>query len=122
MPQPSTTRDAIKKLIRQHGPLTAAEISEELGMTLKAISSCLSSSRTGKRKHFYIMGHRPQVGISGLAAGIYAIGSRKDVPPPMPDRKATCARYYVNHKATIKLKRTTRDAGPFTSLVTQVTK
>ncbi|RQZ08924.1 hypothetical protein DF105_01070 [Burkholderia stagnalis] len=122
MPQPSTTRNAIKKLISDLGPLTAAEIAEELGMTLKAISSCLSTSRTGKRKHFYIVDHRPQVGVSGLPAGIYAVGNRKDAAPPPCDKKGTAARYYQNHKATIKLKRTTRKAGPFTSLIVQVAK
>ncbi|KVN08211.1 hypothetical protein WT09_30780 [Burkholderia stagnalis] len=122
MPHPSTTRDAIKKLIRDLGPLTAAEIAEELGKSLKAVSSCLSTSRTGTRKHFYVIGHRPQVGVSGLPSGLYAIGNRKDVAPPPPDPKGAAARYYQNHKATIKLKRTTRAAGPFTSLITQVTK
>ncbi|OJB09142.1 hypothetical protein [Burkholderia ubonensis] len=122
MPQPPKTRDAIKKLLREFGPLSAVEIAEELGMSLKAISSCLSTSRTGKHKHFYIVGYRPQVGISGLPAGLYAEGNRKDAVPPPCDKKAIGARYYQNHKATIKLKRTTRRAGPFTSLITQVTK
>ncbi|KVP76902.1 hypothetical protein WJ94_15940 [Burkholderia ubonensis] len=122
MPQPPKTRDAIKKLIRDLGPLTAAEIAEELGKTLKAVSSCLSKSRSGKQKHFYVIGYRPQVGVGGLPAGLYAEGNRKDATPPPHDKKVIDARYYQNHKATIKLKRTTRRAGPFTSLITQVTK
>ncbi|MDW9243589.1 hypothetical protein C7S13_3067 [Burkholderia cepacia] len=102
--------------------MTVLELAEELGMNPRTVGSSMSNARVGKKKHFYIVDYRPQVGNSGLAAGIYAIGNRKDAVRPPPDKKAAGARYYQNHKATIKLKRGRRDINPFTALITQVTR
>lgn len=122
MPTKPTTRDAIKRAIREFGPMTVQELAEELGKNPKTIGSCISTSRSGKKKHFYVKDWRPQVGIAGLAAGIYAVGNRPDAEPFVHDRKATNARYYANNKALIKVRRTGRSSNHFTSLIAQVTK
>jgi hypothetical protein len=122
MPQPSTTRNAIKRLLREFGPMSVAEIAAELGKKAKTVSSCISTSRDTKEKHFYIVDYEPQVGRSGLPAGIYAEGNRKDAKPPETDRAATSHRYYENHKARIKLRRGKKEITPFTSLISQITR
>ncbi|ARL90996.1 hypothetical protein BOC57_35020 [Burkholderia pseudomallei] len=122
MPTIPTTREAIRHAIQEFGPMTVQELAEELGKLPRTIGSCISSSRTGKKKYFYIKEWRPQVGIAGLAAGVYAVGNRRDAEPYIPNRKATSSRYYQNNKGLIKARRTTRPAGPFTSLINQVTK
>jgi hypothetical protein len=113
-------REAIKRVIREHGPMTVTEIAEELGRSLITIGSCISTARTGKVKHFYVKTHKPQVGRSGVPAGVYAIGARKDAEPPPADRKAGDRRYYAKNKAAIKLRRTPRANNHFRSLITQV--
>lgn len=122
MPQPSTTRDAIKRVLRELGPMTAAEIAEELGKPMKTISSCISTSRSATKKHFYIVDYAPQIGRSGLPAAIFKEGCRKDVPAPIHDRNEISRRYYQNHKAQIKLRRGKQEITPFTSLIIQVTR
>jgi hypothetical protein len=122
MPTKPTTRDAIKRAIREYGPMTARELAEELGKSVKTIGSCISTSRSGKKKHFYVKDWRPQMGIAGLAAGIYAIGNRPDAEPFVQNRKATNARYYQNNKALIKVRRAGRQTNHFASLISQVTK
>ncbi|MEK6418437.1 MAG: hypothetical protein V4801_02455 [Burkholderia gladioli] len=122
MPTKPTTRNAIKAAIREHGPMTVQELAEELEKSIKTVGSCIASSRAGKKKHFYVISWRPQVGISGKPAGVYSLGNRADAPKPITDRKATCARYYKQNKARIKLKRGGRAITPFTSLITQITR
>lgn len=121
MPTPPTTREAIKRLLREHGPMTVLEIAEEMKKPASTVSSCISTARAGKKKHFYVAGHRPQVGISGMPAGLYAVGNRPDAEPPEHNRKAIGARYYQNNKARIKLRRGVREINPFTSLISQIT-
>ncbi|WP_186183761.1 hypothetical protein [Burkholderia gladioli] len=121
MPAQPRTREAIAQAIRDFGPMTCQELAQELGMHIKTIASCLSYARSGKEKHFHVVAWRPQRGISGLPAGVYALGDRRDAKPPVTDRRASQSRYYQNNKARIKVKRGNRDINPFTSLITQVT-
>jgi predicted ArsR family transcriptional regulator len=122
MPQHPVTRDAIKRVIKDLGPMTYVEIAQELGLKEKTVSSCISTSRSGKTKHFYVVDYRPQIGRSGLPVAVFQVGSRKDAPFPETDRSATSRRYYQNHKAQIKLRRGAREITPFTSLIIQVTR
>lgn len=121
MPMKPTTRDAIKRLIKEFGPMTVQELADELGKPAKTIGSCISESRRRPEKHFYVKEWRPQIGVAGLPSGVYAIGNRKDAQKPETDVKATRASYYRKHKAKIKLKRGNRAINPFTALITQVT-
>lgn len=122
MPTKPTTRDAIKRAIREYGPMTAQELAGELGKPVKTIGSCISTSRSGKKKHFYVKEWRPQVGIAGLAAGVYAVGNRPDAEPLVYDRKVINARSYQKNKALIKMRRSGRQTNHFASLISQVTK
>ncbi|VWB07722.1 hypothetical protein [Burkholderia lata] len=122
MPTKPTTRDAIKRAIKEYGPMTVQELAVELEKRVKTVGSCISSSRAGKKKHFYVKEWRPQVGIAGLAAGVYAIGSHRDAEPFTQNRKATNARYYQNNKGLIKVRRAGRQVNHFASLISQVTK
>lgn len=80
MPTPAINRDAILAAIREHGPMTAAEIAETTGKKRSAIDSALVAMR--KRGSFYVRvsGYRRQIGGAGIAAGIFALGPGKDVP------------------------------------------
>ncbi|MBB3256889.1 hypothetical protein [Paraburkholderia sp. WP4_3_2] len=118
-PKPKT-RDRVKALIREHGPMTTEEIAAELGMLKKTISSCISNSRSTKAKHFYVKDYLPQRGRSGLPAARFALGNRRDAPFPETNRKATARRYYDRNKGVIKARRTTREASPFKSMITQL--
>lgn len=120
MPTPPRTREAIKALIREHGPMTTEEIADELGMLKSTVSSCISSSRSTTAKHFYIKGFRPQLGRAGLPAALFAVGDRKDAEPPEPDRKAIARRSYWKRKGLIKARRSTRAQSPFKSMITQL--
>lgn len=122
MSTPPITREAIKRLIRENGPMTVEEIAHELGKPKKTVGSCMSLARSGKLKHFYIKDHKPQIGRSGMPAALYAIGNRPDASRPTVDRKAVDRRTYEKHKALIKLRRSTRPESPFKSLITQVTR
>jgi hypothetical protein len=125
MPTKPTTREAIKRAISEFGPMTIQELAEELGKPVKTIGSCVSESRNTKAKHFYVKEWRPQVGISGLPSGVYALGKREDAPKPPTDLKASQARYYLRNKEKIKLrnklKRMRRQRNPFMTLIQQVT-
>ncbi|MFP3705939.1 hypothetical protein [Paraburkholderia tropica] len=120
MATPPKTRDAVTRLIREHGPMTIAELAEELGKPKKTVNSCVSSARAGKVKHFYIKDWRRQVGRSGLPAAIFALGNRRDAPYPGADKKTTDRRSYEKHKAIIKLRRSTRAASPFKTMISQL--
>lgn len=120
MPRAPELREAIKRVINELGPMTVEEIAEELGRSTITVGSCISTARTGKTKHFYVKGYRPQIGRSGIAAGVYAVGDRKDAARPAHDRRAIGQRYYVKNKALIKARRSTRAPSPFKSMITQL--
>lgn len=120
MPRPPEMRERIKRLIGELGPMTIEEIAAELGHSMVSVGSCIAKCRTGSSKHFYIKDYRRQVGKPGLAAGVYAVGSRADAPAPDYDRKSKDARYYANNRAVIRLRRRVRPVNHFTSLIEQV--
>jgi hypothetical protein len=113
MPQNPTTRDAIKRLIRRHGPLTCAQLCARLKKPMPTVSSCLSTSRSGSVKHFYIVRYEPQIGKSGMPAGVFALGDKPDAPRPEFDRAVIAKRFYKNHKARIAATRRKRNVNPF---------
>jgi hypothetical protein len=120
MSTPPSTRDAIKRLISENGPMTIEELAAELGKPKKTVGSSVSSARIGKVKHFYIKDYQRQVGRSGIPAALYANGDRRDAPYPGADKRTTDRRSYEKHKAIIRLRRSTRPQTPFKSLITQL--
>lgn len=121
MPRPPVLRESIKRLITELGPMTVEEIAAELGRSMVSVGSCIADARAGATKHFYIKRYKRQVGRSGIAAGIYAIGSHKDAPFPRLDKKGNDARWYAKHRAVIRLRKSARPVNHFTSLIMQVT-
>jgi len=120
MPAPARTREAIKALIREHGPMTTEDLADELGMLKSTVSSCISTARKTPEKHFYIKSYVPQIGRAGLPAGLFALGNRRDASPPETDRRAIGRRSYRNNKAVIKARRSARAPSPFKSMLTQL--
>jgi len=121
MPRPPLLRERIKSVITELGPMTVEEIASALGRSKITVGSCIASARTGAEKHFYIKAYRRQVGRAGIAAGVYAVGSRADAPFPECDKKGNAARYYQKNRALIRLRRRARPTNHFTSLIEQVT-
>lgn len=126
MPQPAYTRTAIQQLIRDNGPMSAAELTEALKMKRITVTSCIISAREKYGTEFFrIADYRRQQGRGGREIPIYGLGPGKDVPPPKfgdKARKETQKRYADKMRATINARHRVRrgnDAqiNPFEQLI-----
>lgn len=108
MSQPAVTRNAIIELIREHGPLSAAEITDLLKMHRVTVSSCIHSAREKYgTKFFRIADYDRQQGKGGREIPIYDLGPRPDTRPPQlgdKARKESQQRYVNKMRATINAK------------------
>jgi hypothetical protein len=114
MPRVPTTRDAVKKVILDHGPMTCAQIARLLGRKRHTISSCVNEANESGKKHFCIVGYDLHVGGTGRPAAIFAIGDAPKVLRPSANE--------MSGWALRRLSRKVRRIDPFASLITQVTK
>lgn len=126
MGMPASTRNAIIELIREHGPLSAAEITDLLKMNRVTVSSCIGAAREKYgTKFFRIADYGRQQGKGGREIPIYGLGPRSDVRPPQlgdQARKESQKRYVDKMRATINAKnRLRRNKGvpinPFQQLI-----
>jgi hypothetical protein len=117
MPQAPTTRDAIVALLKDVGPMTAAEIASMLEKNIKTVQSCIATARNTKKRFFYIQGYEFTPGSNGVPA-IYAAGRKPDAE--RVDRGATQHLYYERTKHLRKLLNSPR-VGHFDVLIAQVT-
>lgn len=116
MPSAPITRNIIEKLLREQGPMTAAEITEALGFTRTRVDGSIVEAR--KRyghQIFRIAGYKRQVGVQGREAPIYGIGPDKDVRRPQmdspKDKKRIQERYREKYKIIIRLRDQKRRKG-----------
>lgn len=124
MPQPAYTRTAIMQLLREHGPMTAAQITEAMHMSRQAIDAAITGARAKYGTEFFvIVGYHNQRGTGGREAPMYGPGPGEDAKRPLFGKRtvrAADARYREKHRAVIRLKTTQRRHGavnPFAGLV-----
>lgn len=126
MPQPAYTRTAIQQLIRDNGPMTAAELTEALQMKRITVTSCIAEARNKYgTKFFRIADYRRQEGQGGREAPIYGLGPEPDVKPLKfgdKTRREVQKRYADKMRATINARhRVRRNQGaainPFEQLI-----
>lgn len=126
MAQPAYTRTAIQQLIRDNGPMSAADLTEALQMNRVTVTSCITAAREKYGTQFFrIADYRRQEGQGGREAPIYGLGPEPDVKPiklGAKARKQTQKRYAEKMRATINVKHRVRrgaaDAiNPFEQLI-----
>ena len=124
-----STRESILALLASEGPMTAAELTEEIGKTRNAINASLYQMRLYGTKYIRIAHYRRQLGKSGDAAAVFALGPGRDVPFPKlntpEERKKKNARYRDKYRAVLLLRMQKRRQGsvnPFAQLIQQVTR
>lgn len=118
MPQQPTTRDAITRLLKEIGPMTAEEIASMLGKNVKTISSSICSARRKPQRFFYVYGYDFTPGFNGVPA-IYAAGRKQDAK--RMDKADVAHEYYERTKHVRKLRKHP-PSGHFDVLIAQVTK
>lgn len=116
MPCVPITRNAIEKLLREQGPMTAAEISEALGFNRKRVDASIVEARKRYRHQiFRIAGYKRQVGVQGREAPIYGLGPDKDMRRPRmntpKDKKAIQERYREKYRYILRLRTQKRRHG-----------
>jgi len=126
--QQPTTRDAILALLAEQGPLTAAQIAEELNKTRRSIDGALNGARKKYgTQYFRIAGYARQVGIRGREAPQYAPGPKPDAKRPDmrtdEDAKRIQARYREKYRYILRLRTQKRRHGsinPFLAILGKV--
>ncbi len=124
-----STRNAILALLASEGPMTAAELTQEIGKTRNAINNSLYQMRLYGTKYLRIAHYRRQRGRSGDAAAVYALGPGRDVPFPKlntpEELQKKNARYRDKNRAVLRLRMQKRRKGsvnPFAQLIQYVTR
>lgn len=115
MPQPAYTRTGILVLLREFGPMTAAEISERMGLSRRSIDGCLIGSRAKYgTEHFRIVGYEPTRGSGGREKPIYGPGPGEDAKRPtygLQAHREADARYRRMTRGLIRLRTNARRRG-----------
>ncbi len=112
MPMPAYTRTAIVQALRQHGPQSAENLAEVLGLRKSAVKGALSEAR-GKygTKFFRIAGWRRYTGRGSNWVPIYACGPGEDVARPVltaAQRNERHARYRARMRDVIRIRNRVR--------------
>lgn len=126
MPQPAKTRNAIVQGLLEHGNLSAAEITEVLGLTRRVVDASLIGARkTYGTKFFRISAWRRQLGTGGREIPVYALGPGRDTRRPtlgaeahkeVKQRYVDANRAAINVRNRIRRGRTT-GLNPFAQLM-----
>jgi hypothetical protein len=119
MTQKSPTRDAIVRLLRELGPMSAAELGEILGKPTGTIHSCIADARKPGNRRFYIAGYGEAVGRQYRRPALFANGNKPDVDYP----HLGMAQKYKRHWQREKMRRRISAVGPtnpFATLIAQV--
>ena len=126
MPMPAYTRTAIQQAIREHGPLSAAELAAVLELTRRSVDASLNAAREKfGTQYFRIAAYRRQAtGKGGREIPVYGLGPEPDVPRPelgaaahreVKQRYAEKYRDVINHRA--RMRRRGRAGNPFAGLL-----
>jgi hypothetical protein len=116
MPSKPIWRDLAIATLREHGPMSKAELVELLGPNGARAASAIATARhENPGKFFRVTRYEVQRGRAGREIPIYAAGGGADAPRPafgVDERKATQARYYRNNRARIIARVHARRRGP----------
>ena len=115
MAQPATTRLEIEDAIKEHGPMTIAEIHGHLPhLHHKAVAASVQygHKRNGAGKRFfYIRGHKRSLITGGRLAPVYDLGDEPDSKPPKRLSSLSRTQAYQKRHATIIALRKARKKG-----------
>lgn len=105
----SPVRDAISALLERDGPLTAAEITHQLGLDRTKVDSSIIHARQKYGTQFFrIAAYQRQVGVGGREAPMYGIGPEPDARRPRMDTKRDKQliqeRYRDKYRAVLRLR------------------
>lgn len=94
--------------IREHGPLSAAELAETLQISRQSVDASMNAARTKFGSGmFRITAWRRNIGRGGREIPVYGLGPGRDVQrPELGDtaRRETQARYTEKMRAVIRTK------------------
>lgn len=117
MPTKPIWRDLAIATLREHGPMSKAELVELLGTTGARAAAAIATARhENPGKFFRITRYEVQCGRAGREIPIYAAGGGVDAPRPdfasVEARKERSARYYRSNQARIIARTHARRRGP----------
>lgn len=116
MPRKSEWRDLALATLREHGPMSKADLAELLGPNGARAALAIATARhENPGKFFRVTRYEVQRGRSGREIPIYAAGGGADAPRPdfgIDAMKATQARYYRSNRARIIARVHARRRGP----------
>lgn len=105
MPTVPVTRSLILDLLREHGPMTSAQVAQELDWPRSRVNGCIAKARGDHgTRYFVIVGYHAQRGRGGREAPVYAPGPGKDAPRPVFEEKKRQQRYRDKHRVLINLR------------------
>ncbi len=117
MPSKPVWRDLALSTLREHGPMSKADLAELLGENGKWAAAAIATARhEHPGKFFRVVRYEAQRGRAGREIPIYAAQPGADAPRPdfsSPEqRKDRQRRYYENNRAQILARTHARRHGP----------
>lgn len=93
----------IEKILSDLGPMTGAEICQELGVAKSEVSAVISRMAKPSKtmpKRIYVLKyiHEHETHERRYPRAVYAIGDLEDKPKPKPNRRETVRRYNANRR------------------------
>ena len=105
MPVKPTSRDAVTMVLREHGPMNAADIADVLGWPQIRVNATLNTARRDHPgKFFRIVRTAMRQGSSGRDAPVYSASPGPDARRPTLGKdydKQRNQRYYLRNRALI---------------------
>ncbi|WP_321905157.1 hypothetical protein [Paraburkholderia tropica] len=112
-------QDGVKRLLRDIGPMTVAELARELGSHTETVRVSVNSCRKAKEKEVYIL--RFEYGTSKThAPAVFAYGDKPDAKRLTESKRKHLA--YERTKFKRALMRSGLNSNPFNVLIKQVAK
>jgi len=116
-----TLREEIIMFLAKHGPLTSADIAQDIGKPYASVRRAIAAARKGKTRAFYIDDYDDVAGDGYKRPAMYAVGNKPDAPYPHIGTEQKYKRQWQREK-TKRLIRQLGTENPFSSLIVQVTK
>ena len=126
MPTPAYTRTALLQLIRDRGPMSAAELTEAVELSRIAVNHCINNARANHSTRYFRIAawRRQETGKGGREIPVYGLGPAPDEPRPelgaaaLREAKQRYAdRFRVVINARARMKRSGLAGNPFAGLL-----
>lgn len=126
MGQPAYTRTALVQLLRDNGPMSAAELTERIELNRKTVNAAIISARKKYGTQFFrIVRYEFTRGRGGREVPIYDVGPGEDCRKPHMGQTAAKARHARYRKkmrhvlnARNRMRRGKTAANPYQQLIT----